>query len=309
MKKIVLITLAVVVILTAGIYILIPSTLTINNQISISASDAVASKFLTYQNNWKKWWPGAMLNNNEYEYQGIHFTVIKTTNSAAFVTIQKGNIKFNSQVNYLADDFAVRVSWVGDKQNSLNPVERIMQQMAASTIGNKTTEILKHFKSYLENVKNAYGYKIYIGKINNPILLASTSISKTYPNLQTAYTIVDGLRKQSNTKGASQLDYPMLNITQIAEKQYQLSVAIPIDKKVAPDQNSSINYMVKGGNLLIADVKGGPNTINNALNAVKDYMKDHKLISPAMYYQSMITDRSVEKDTSKWVTKIQYPIF
>jgi hypothetical protein len=64
-----------------------------------------------------------------------------------------------------------------------------------------------------------------------------------------------------------------------------------------------------GGNLLIADVKGGPNTVNDAFEEVRMYMKDHKLVAPAMPFESMVTDRYLEKDTAKWVTKIYYPIF
>jgi len=101
----------------------------------------------------------------------------------------------------------------------------------------------------------------------------------------------------------------MLNVTEINEYQYQITVALPINKTIPTEGTTTINKMPKGDNLLVMDVKGGQNTINNALSQLKIYMKDHRLVSPAMPYQSLITDRSVEKDTSKWVTKIYYPIF
>jgi hypothetical protein len=41
---------------------------------------------------------------------------------------------------------------------------------------------------------------------------------------------------------------------------------------------------------------------------MKAYMKDFKLTSPAMPFELLVTNRANEPDTSKWVTKIYYPI-
>jgi len=101
----------------------------------------------------------------------------------------------------------------------------------------------------------------------------------------------------------------MLNITKVSPASYQVSMALPVDKMISTDKGTFINKMVAGGNLLVTDVKGGPNTIADALGQIKQYMKDHKLISPAMPFESLVTDRVAERDTSKWVTKIYYPIF
>ena len=37
-------------------------------------------------------------------------------------------------------------------------------------------------------------------------------------------------------------------------------------------------------------------------------MDDYHLTSPAISFQSLVTDRQVEKDSLKWITKIYYPI-
>ncbi|MDB4999000.1 MAG: hypothetical protein JWR76_77, partial [Mucilaginibacter sp.] len=58
-----------------------------------------------------------------------------------------------------------------------------------------------------------------------------------------------------------------------------------------------------------ADVKGGKQTVANAFVQLKNYQKDHGLISPAMPFEILITNRLTEKDTAKWVTKLYWPIF
>ncbi|WP_295716301.1 hypothetical protein [Mucilaginibacter sp.] len=309
MKRITFIVLAVAAVIIIAIYLIIPSTLTINNQVNIDASDAIAAKFLTHSKQWEKWWPGTRVDNNQFDYGDIHFYISQTTNGGAHVTLQKGNMKLNSEISYLADDFAVKITWHTELQNSLNPVQRVENYLNAQALKTKTAEILKHLKLFLEDKNNAYGYKIYINKIKDPYLLTTTTSSANYPSIQTIYEKVDDLKAQAKTKGVMLTNFPILNVTKIANKEYQITVAIPINKTIKPDQKSFMNNLVLGGNLLVMDVKGGPNTISDAFGAVKAYMKDHNLTSPAMPFESLITDRSAEKDTSKWVTKIYYPIF
>ncbi|WP_439698838.1 hypothetical protein ACFGVS_12255 [Mucilaginibacter sp. AW1-7] len=309
MKKTVLIIFAAVVVITAAIYLLIPSNLTINNQLTIETSDGVVAKFLTHQQRWDKWWPGTKINENQFAYDGVQLTINKTTNGGVNLDLQQGSFKINADINYLAGDFSAKVTLVGKKQSSMNPAQRVTEYFAARDLQNKTGQVLARFKTFLEDQKNAYGYKIYINKVTDPFLLTKTASTATYPDMQSIYSSIENLKKEAIAKGAKMTNFPMLNITQVGSKEYQVSYAIPIDKKITPGKGSIINNLVMGGNLLIADVKGGPNTVNDAFEEVRMYMKDHKLVAPAMPFESMVTDRYLEKDTAKWVTKIYYPIF
>jgi hypothetical protein len=309
MKKTVLIVLAAIIVIVAAIYLLIPANLTINNQLTIEASDGVVAKFLTHQQRWDKWWPGTKINENQFAYDGVQLTINKTTNGGVNVDLQHDNFKMTADINYLAGDFSAKITLGGKKQNSMNPVQRVTAYLAARDLQNKTGQILTRFKAFLEDQKNAYGYKIYINKVTDPFLLSKTASTATYPEMQNIYSSIENLKKEAIAKGAKLTNFPMLNVTQLGSKEYQVSFAIPIDKKITPGKGSVINNLVMGGNLLIADVKGGPNTVNDAFEEVRMYMKDHKLVAPAMPFESMVTDRYVERDTSKWVTKIYYPIF
>ena len=46
-----------------------------------------------------------------------------------------------------------------------------------------------------------------------------------------------------------------------------------------------------------------------AFDNFENYRSDYTILSPAIPYQLMITDRIKESDTTKWVTKFYYPIF
>jgi hypothetical protein len=66
--------------------------------------------------------------------------------------------------------------------------------------------------------------------------------------------------------------------------------------------------MLGGGNILAAEVKGGPHTIGRGFEVIEKYTEDHNRIAPAMPFQSMVTDRRREPDTSRWITKLYLPV-
>ena len=63
------------------------------------------------------------------------------------------------------------------------------------------------------------------------------------------------------------------------------------------------------GNILVGEVKGGLSTILNAEKQLANYVFDYGKASPAIPFQSLVTDRSLEADSSKWITRLNYPIF
>lgn len=309
MKKTLMIVIAAVVVLIAAVFILTPTKLNIAEEVTIDAADVTASKFLISQNGWDKWWPGQKINDKQYRYKGIDFYINKITNSDVYLKIQKNGLTFNSDMSYLAaDEGSVKVKWEANGKSESGILATLQNYNGSKDVNLQVSAILNSLKVFLEDERNTYGYKIYLNHIKDTILLTTSGSYKNVPSVVQIYADINKLKAQAQKQGATQTNFPMLNITQTDEQQYLVNIALPINKRINPEAKSTINNMPKGSNLLVADVHGGPNTANNALNQMKAYMKDHRLVSPAMSYQSLITDRSAEKDTSKWVTKIFYPI-
>jgi effector-binding domain-containing protein len=310
MKKIFLIALAVVVICVAVIPILIPLKIDVTERVSIDASDALASKFLINKSGWDKWWPGKKASDSLYSYGSLVFRITEITNGAIYLKFKKGGVTFNSNISYLAsEEGAVNVKWNITGEGKGGIVFWLQNYNTERLIQQQTAEILNKLKLYLEDEINTYGYKIYINQINDTILLTTSGTYTTPPSVTQIYAEIGNLKTQAKKQGAKPTNFPMINIIQTNEQQYAVNIALPIDKTITPEGKATIKNMPKGSNLLVADVHSGPNTTNNAVNQLKAYMKDHRLVSPAMWYQSLITDRQAEKDTSKWITKIYYPIF
>jgi hypothetical protein len=89
---------------------------------------------------------------------------------------------------------------------------------------------------------------------------------------------------------------------------FETMVAIPVNKVVPPKDNFLFKRMVPG-KILVTEVTGGRYTTAHALKQLENYLEDNELQSPAIPFESLVTDRSRQPDTSKWVTKIYYPVY
>jgi hypothetical protein len=100
----------------------------------------------------------------------------------------------------------------------------------------------------------------------------------------------------------------MLNVSTADSIHYLTRVGMPVDRIIPTSKEISLKRMPAGGNMLIVDVKGGTSTMNNALQQVQNFISDYHESAPAIPFFSLITDRRKETDTSKWLTKIYYPV-
>ena len=60
--------------------------------------------------------------------------------------------------------------------------------------------------------------------------------------------------------------------------------------------------------LLMAEVCGGDWTVSQAIGQLQLFIKDYRMESVAPSFETLVTDRSKEPDTTKWVTRIYFPV-
>ena len=85
-------------------------------------------------------------------------------------------------------------------------------------------------------------------------------------------------------------------------------VAIPVDRVLQDTKNIVFKRMVPG-NILIGEVKGGKCRVAESMHQMENYVNDYKRSAPAIPFESLVTDRMVQKDTTEWVTRIYYPVY
>jgi hypothetical protein len=94
----------------------------------------------------------------------------------------------------------------------------------------------------------------------------------------------------------------MLNILPSINNQYEVMIGIPTKTDVEEQEPFKRKKMILGY-ILVGDVQGGMATVAAAEKRMADYAFDHQKTAPAIPFQSLITDRMQEKDTSKWISR------
>lgn len=312
MKKIITTLLIILAIATAFIYILIPTTLIIASTTTINVTENGYRKFvIDDSSDWQKWWPGKeVMNQHEsFIFNNYQYTVINKSINVAEVFIIKNKDTLQSKLIFVPLKLdSMEVIWKTSFASGKNPLKRLQQYKMAKEIKTNFSDLLNHLKKFLENKETIYSFNIQRTKVKDSILLSTKFTTNNYPAIPEIYKSINDLKTAIAAKNARETGYPMLHVRVLNSSQFETMVAIPINKEIITDYKFSIKKMILG-NLLVTDVKGGSTALQRAYNALDTYIIDYRLTSPAMPFESLITNRFTEPDTSKWQSKVYYPIF
>ncbi len=307
MKKWLVSFAVVIILMIACFYFFIPSRLIITNQITVQCTEAGTKRFVFNNVQWKNWWPGEN-KDSTFTYKNDSYSLKAGYYNSAAIVIQHDGKYITSVMNVLtAGKDAVTITWQTDAGEYKNPFTRMAHYIKANDIKQNMDEILHHLKTYLEKAENVYGMKVEQTLVRDTFLVSTQKTLSAYPVTSDVYTLVNQLREFIKQQAGIETNPPMLHILREDSAAYTVKVAIPVNKEIKGNSSISFKEMVKG-NILVAEVKGGPYTISHAMDMLQTYVLDYQKTSPAIPFESLVTDRSVVTDTSKWVTKIYYPV-
>ena len=169
--------------------------------------------------------------------------------------------------------------------------------------------ILNSMKVFLEKTENIYGFVVLDTKVMDSVLVTTRRSFNQKPSIQDIDSMIRSLKKYIAQNNAIEKNSPMLNVVKTDSSHYKVMTAIPVDREL-PNTNEFVSkFLLKGGNVLEAEIHGGPATIENSLKEFENYRADYKYDSPAIPYQLLVTERIKEPDTTKWITKLYYPVY
>ncbi|MFI5188471.1 MAG: hypothetical protein ACHQF0_17195 [Chitinophagales bacterium] len=313
MKKISLGIILIILLLLAAAYIFIPKKIIISSTSSFQANREGVYRFLVNDGNWLKWWPGTVSKNSkdsflfrykDYDFQigKILYTVIQLklgeNNDSSLVLLKVVPFNIDSTVVELSSELNTRS----------DPFSRIYAYFRAKKIGHVLDDVLSALKNYLGDPKNIYGFNIRKELVQYQDLVSTKQSFSHYPTTGDIYAIIAKLRNYIKKSGANELFSPMLNIKKIDSTNYIAQLGIPVDKELPSKDDISLKRMMKGGNILMGEVTGGQTEIDEATRQMELYISDHQRATIAIPFQMLITDRTREPDSTKWVTRIYYPV-
>lgn len=305
MKKILTGLILSVTFLLAASYILIPGKIRISRSVTISAALTGVSRVLTNENTWEKWWPGK----TPFTYDEMSFKPGGDAFNVIEVEINSGHETIKSRMELvLIDNDSMTLIWNAEQQAGPNPIKRYLKYKEVKEVEKNMNTLLGHIKTFFEKTENVYGFFIQKTKVVDSVLISSRRSFDHKPDRNEIDDMIQRLKKYITENGVKEKNYPMLNVMKIDNNEFDVMTAIPVDKALPETKEFTVKYLLKGGNILESPIQGGPYTIEKGIEQLETYRADHQYTSPAIPFQLLVTDRKQESDTSKWITKLYYPI-
>ena len=308
MKKWIIAAAVCIVVLTSLLFILIPGTIKINKSTLIGNNLKGLKRTLSTDTNWHKWWPGTtdekglVLNNNFYSVSDIAF-------SSIFINVKHNNLDTKSSLTFIPVTIdSTKLDWEVEISTSLNPLKRIEAYLFTRSLQKDIPVLFTNIKQYYSSSANLYDLDIRREIVDDSTMISTFDSTIGYPSTEKIYSLIDKLREYISSQQALATDSPMLNIFSRDNRVFFTRVAFPTNKTLPSKGDIVFRKMLYGGNILTALVKGAPNKADSAIVAIENYLSDYELTSPAIPFYSLVSNRLVEKDSTKWTTKIYYPV-
>jgi hypothetical protein len=308
MRKWIVLLLFFVVLCLAAVYLLIPNTVSLQQKEHVFFPAKAFSKGLLNIATWQQWWPGEKGSMN-FRYNQNEYTITEKKFSSLRVSISNGTASIQTELILIpVETDSIELDWLGATGTSLNPVDRIQKSRWVKSVATDISSLLEKMEAFYTNPDHLYSSPVKEATVVDSMLISTSVGGKQYPTTALIYGLLDKLKAYAEKNGARQTGLPMLNISRRDDSGFLTRVALPVDKKLKDEGDIQYRWMLGGGNILVTEVKGGPHQVEKAFTVLEEYIADFKRIAPAIPFQSLVTDRRSEPDTSKWITKVYWPV-
>lgn len=276
----------------------------------IDMNAAGVTRMITDTEKFTDWWPGEIQTDSSFTL-GKQIIRIREAylNNIALSSERKGvrseiSISVSGETKS-SSDIIINVT----SRFSENPFRRMFQYLSLPAIRSEHKNMALKLKGFFSDPEKVYGYRIENQLVKEASLISVRQEFDHDPSTIEIYALIDELSSYILKQGAKEIGLPMLNVFVVDGSRFQAMVAIATDRDLPATDRYTLKKMLLNGNILVAEVHGGKYAIDACMQAVEHYVKDHNKMSPAMPFQRIITNRMTEKDTSKWITTINYPVY
>lgn len=306
MKKVLLVG---IVFILAGIAagFLLPTEQAKQTTLSINCPAPALARYLTTAQKWKSWWPGVAMGDSSWQLEGktFHITEILLNGFRALsedhtvaIDLQFSPVNSNESVITLQTRYAL----------PFHPVYRLWAWLSGGPAEKISNRLHAQCNDFFGNPKNVYGLDIKKGKVQYFSWMAAKNTFDHLPTTEETYQLIEALQLYIIEQKGVALSDPILHVHQEAPSTFELMVALPTDRNLPSTNRFQLKNMILGS-LLTAEVKGGSQRVGEAERELENYVKDHQMVSPAIPFQTLITNRRLVQDSSQWITRVNYPIF
>lgn len=302
-------TLFFIVLVISVIWFVIPSTYHLLISLPVHTRYNAASRVINNNQYWQRWWPGIVLSDSMFEYKQLRFTTGPIQINGAIVQIEKGEDRINGTITAIfKDQDSTAIQFQSKIPLSSNPVSRLLLFMKARSIKKDMYEFMGAMQQKFETTQAIYGIDISKQRVTDSSLIAVRKSFTGMPITKDIYQMIESADNYIRQQGGTVVNPPMLNIYTEDSLHYEAMVALPVNKDLPATATFMLKKMVLG-NILMAEVTGDVHAVNKAQQELNNFVQDLQKVAPAIPYQSLVTNRLTKPDSSKWVTRLYYPVF
>lgn len=312
MKQTFAVIILVIVVLGGGIYLLTPTSNTIEIVKKLNVTQSVAQRMFAANFYRKKWLPkeGKIISEKIFLLDDCSFDFTNDLLLNTVITVKYKNKTSTSFLNSMAVEQHSIVSLNFNLPKSKTVFERGSNYFTTRHLKKTTEKMFSALKIFTDDMANVYGVKMQKTLLKDSTLIAVKAFVNHYPTISEIYSKISLLQQYARESNSIQTNPPMLNIYKQNDSAYNFMVALPINKFLQDKDDILGKRMLAGGNILeTGEITGGNKTVEGYLIELENFRADNAAIAPAIPYQSLITDRSKESDTAKWITKLYFPVF
>jgi hypothetical protein len=309
MKKWIIIICLFLITITSILYFLVPANQNLGYQTIVNCTESGASRQILNKGSWQLWWSAQKVNDTLYTYQHYTYRIDKVLLNGIEVTLlnNKDSVKGFLQFQPYGTD-STQFQWTYKNNFSVNPLKRFDQYLQLKKSGKTVESLLGDIKKYFDNPENIYGLKITMQKVVESSLISLKNTFQHYPSTEEIYGMIQSVKEYIKKTGGEEAGYPMLHVEKEGAEIFETMVAMPTTNDLPAQGQFQVKHMHMGF-MLAAEVTGGVYRVVKGEKELSNYVSDYKRNSPAIPFQSLVTNRLLETDSTKWVTRLYYPVF
>jgi effector-binding domain-containing protein/uncharacterized protein YndB with AHSA1/START domain len=324
-----------IILLIVIIGLLMPSSTVIEKSIVVNAPIETVFDQVNTLKNWPKWSPWYKMdttanltytgpasgNGASYSWESKNSDVGSGTLTLSDVKeyehitenmVFKDRGEGKSTMDFTKEGNGVKVTWKMEMDHGWNPLMRIFGALVIKDA------LSKQFEDGLQSIKNTAeqapvkvaGQSFKIQEIQMQpgfavVMSGKVKENEFSPFFGKAFPAADGFIKKNNLKATGA---PFAIIYKyIPDGLSELDAGIPIATNAKASGDLKV-IELNGGNAVKADYYGPYEGSGAAHDAIDKWMKANGKIAAGAPWEVYVTDPSAEKDTTKWLTEVIYPV-
>ena len=308
------------VILVAVVILSIVSFLPVNQKSTIGISANFDNTLLQviHIENWKNWYPGMK---EAFQNMPANCSLEKDTSKKVYTISTPGKkyiIHAITPMSYQVIEegdtskniFAFTV-FPGDAAGSMKIfIEKKTPLLFSIFSRNYAAEdAINGLKSYLEDPKSFYGFKIEMSEIRDSVIASSVFKIKRKGLFLKIQDACKELTQYIKTNSLIKTGHTSISYIPLSDDSLRLTVGIPVNRPGPPEKEIHCLSLPAKGRVLIGNYEGKFSDRQKIYFAMSKYLTDHTLSVPAESFERYLNDSIPTSDSSVIRIELNYPVY